>query len=133
MADALTMLCTKRLAWRASLSAEDTDKLNGEKAAWSAEETKAERMAEFGATFQAADTNADGLLDRTEFEDFMGKLAANSVARDVPFQPQDSYSAEEKDAVFGVFNATNAETDGINANDFFATMAAITAKMQELA
>ena len=40
-----------------------------------AEETKAERMQEFAATFGSADTNSDGLLDRAEFEDFMGKLA----------------------------------------------------------
>ena len=125
MAD-MTLLVTKRLAWRASLGAEDVEKLNAEKAAWGAEETKGERMAEFGATFAAADTNGDGLLVRAEFEDFMGKLGANSAARDVPFQPHSDYSDAEKDTVFECFNAHTAGAAGVSAADFFAVMGALT-------
>ena len=73
MAD-ITNLANKRIAWRAALSADDQAKVAAEKANWEAEETKAERMAEFGATFQSADTNGDGMLVRAEFEDFMVKL-----------------------------------------------------------
>ena len=46
--------------WVKSLSDDDRAKMAAEKAAWTNEETKAERMAEFAATFQTNDTNADG-------------------------------------------------------------------------
>ena len=70
----ITALCNKRIAWKNGLSAEDLAKVQAEQAAWAAEETKADRMAEVATTFATADTNADGLLDRAEFEDFMTKL-----------------------------------------------------------
>lgn len=83
----LATLAGKRLAWRATLSADEQAALEADRASFTNEETKAERMAEMAATFQAADTNQDGRLDRAEFEDFMTKLGQNSAARNVPFQP----------------------------------------------
>ena len=44
----------------------------------------------------------------------MGKLAQNSAARNVPFQPQDQYSPEEKDGVYALLNAKTEGTDGIS-------------------
>ena len=85
----ITALVTKRMTWMGTLSAEEKAALETDRAAFSNEETKGERMAEMASTFGAADTNADGRLDRAEFEDFMGKVAQNSAARNVPFQPQD--------------------------------------------
>ena len=81
----ITAFATKRMEWMATLSEEDKAKVLADRAAFSAEETKAERMGELAATFGAADTNQDGKLDRSEFEDFMGKLSQNSQARNVPF------------------------------------------------
>ena len=41
MADAITKLCLKRLAWKAALSADELSFLEADKAAWANEETKA--------------------------------------------------------------------------------------------
>lgn len=117
----LAALANKRLAWRATLSADEQAALEADRAAFSNEETKAERMAEMAATFQAADTNQDGRLDRSEFEDFMGKLAQNSAARNVPFQPQDQFSDEEKDGVYALFDAKEG-TPGVTMPDFIAVV-----------
>ena len=100
--------------------------------AYRTEEGKAERTAEFGATFGSADTNQDGLLDRAEWDDFMSKLAANSAARDVPWPNDEAYPQELKDAVFELFNATTAGTEGISAADYHSTMGALMVKMLEL-
>ena len=70
----VNFLAQKRLAWRNSLNDDEKAKLAEEQKTWEAEETKAERMAEFAATFQSADTDADGFLNRAEFEDFVTKL-----------------------------------------------------------
>ena len=77
----ITALATKRLAWRNSLSDEDKAKLVAEKQSWEAEETKAERMTEFSATFTTNDTNNDGVLDRAEFENFLVALGQNAANR----------------------------------------------------
>ena len=125
-------MAQKRIAWKANLSADDQQKLVDEHASWSAEETKAERMAEFAATFQSADTDADGFLNRAEFEDFVTKLGQNAAARGVPHQPQEDYSAEEKDGIFALFDAAGPEA-GVSSADFFTIMSQVAAKVRELA
>ena len=127
----ITALATKRLAWRNSLSDEDKAKLVAEKQSWEAEETKAERMAEFSATFTTNDTNADGVLDRAEFENFLNALGQNAANRQVPHQDNAEYSAEEKDGIFAIFNA-KSEGDGVKMADFFAVMLEIGAKVREI-
>ena len=127
----IAALCQKRIAWKGTLNAEQLAAFEAEKTAWTNEETKAERMAEFAATFGSSDTDADGRLNRAEFEDFMTKLGQNSAARNVPFQPHSDYSDEEKDGVFAIFNA-KSEGDGVTSEDFFGTMMEINAKMREL-
>ena len=111
----IAWLAEKRLAWRNSLDEASRAALEAEHASWAVEETKAERLAEFNATFAAADTNNDGVLDRAEFEDFMLKMSQNSAARNIPFQSHDDYSAEEKDGVFALFDNFNGETQGVSA------------------
>ena len=88
-------------------------------------------MAEFGATFQSADTNGDGMLVRAEFEDFMIKLGQNAAARGVPHQADSDYSAEEKDEIFAIFNA-KSEGAGVTAADFFAVMGDVQQKIREI-
>ena len=127
----ITAFATKRMEWMATLSEEDKAKVLADRAAFSAEETKAERMAEVAETFGAADTNQDGRLDRAEFEDFISKIGQNLQARNVPFHPQDQFSAEEKDGVYAIFNSKSAE-DGITMQEFSATMKDIQAKIAEL-
>ena len=128
----VAFLAGKRLAWKTSLSAEDQGKLAEEHKTWEAEETKAERMAEFGATFSSADTDADGKLNRAEFEDFITKLGQNAAARGVPHQPDSDYSAEEKDGIYALFDAQGPEP-GVTSADFFAVMTQIAGKVRELA
>ena len=41
------------------------------------------------ATFGAADTNQDGVLNMEEFVDFMAKMKQNSEARGVPMAGRD--------------------------------------------
>ena len=127
----ITALATKRLAWRNSLSDEDKAKLVAEKQSWEAEETKAERMAEFSATFTTNDTNADGVLDRAEFENFLVALGQNAANRQVPHQDNAEYSAEEKDGIYAIFNA-KSEGEGVSQADFFAVMLEIGAKVHEI-
>merc|ERR1719331_2525386 len=121
----------KRVAWMATLTEEQKGAMAADRAAFFAEETKAERMAELAATFSAADTNADGRLDRSEFEDFMGKISQNLQARNVPFHPHDDFSAEEKDGMYALFNG-KSEADGITMEDFFATVKDMQAKVAVL-
>ena len=129
----VTFLAQKRLAWRQTLGADDQAKLAEEVKSWEAEETKAERVAEHGATFQAADTDADGFLNRAEFEDFLLKLGQNAAARGVPHQPHTDYSDEEKDGIFALFDAASPNDAGVSPADFFTIMAQVTAKLRELA
>ena len=89
-------------------------------------------MAEMAATFAASDTNGDGMLTIVEFEDFMTKLGQNATARGVPNQPDSEYSDEEKEQVYGHFNAVSADTTGVSMTDFFAVMGAMKVKMAEL-
>ena len=128
----VTFLAQKRLTWKTSLSAEDQGKLEEEQKNWEAEETKAEKMAEFTATFQSADTDADGKLNRAEFDDFMTKLIQNLTARGVPHQPQADYSAEEHDGIYALFDAQGPEP-GVTVADFFGIMTQVAAKVRELA
>ena len=78
----------------AALSEEDRAKVTADREAASAEETKNERMAEMAATFGAADTNQDGVLNQEEFTDFMGKVKQNVNARGVPFAGQDEVTED---------------------------------------
>ena len=76
MADNLTTVCAKRLEWMMSLSEEDRNKVMADKARLKDDaEFKAQMAAEMAATFQASDTDNDGLLNKEEFTDFMGKLS----------------------------------------------------------
>ena len=78
MAEHLETVVQKRLAWFQSLSEEDQAKVRADKQAVADEAVKAERGAEMMATFQAADTNQDGVLDVAEFTDFMNKMSQNA-------------------------------------------------------
>ena len=128
----VTAIAQFRLDWMNSLSEEDKTKLEEEKANWANEEFKAERMAEMNATFQAADTNADGVLDATEFEDFMKKLMQNGRARGTPMPADESVSDDLKVKMFAFYDAVNAESQGVTLADFFAAGQQIQAKVAEL-
>ena len=132
MADALTKVAAWRKEWIASLSDDQRAAIAADRASYSAEETKAERMGELAATFQAADTNADGLLDQAEFQDFMTKVGQNASARNVPFPAVGDVSDEIKQATFEVFNGITADSAGVSLADFGKATAAIYQKMQEL-
>ena len=85
-----------------------------EKAAWSAEDTKAERMAEFVATFTTNDTDNDGFLNRAEFENFITALGQNSAARNLPVLAPEGVPAEMKDKFYALFDDFNKESVGVS-------------------
>ena len=89
-------------------------------------------MAEIAATFQAADANQDGVLDKAEFTDFMGKLGQNAAARGVPHMSVDGVSDDVKEAVWAVFNGQTEGTDGVSMADFGAVSEIIGAKIREM-
>ena len=89
MAEHLDAIVAWRREWGASLSQEDQDKVAADRAASREDPVKSERMAEMAATFSAADTNQDGVLNQEEFTDFMGKMKQNSEARGVPMAGRD--------------------------------------------
>ena len=132
MADAVTALAQARLAWHATLSEEDSAKVIADRAALSDEATKAERMAEMAATFTAADTNNDGLLDRAEMSDFLAKLGQNAAARGVPHMSEADVTEDQKEAIWAYFNGLTEGTDGVSQGDFMAGSQAIAAKIREI-
>ena len=133
MAEHLDAIVQKRLAWFNALSEEDQGKVRADKqAAQSDEAVKAERMAEMMATFQAADTNQDGVLDKAEFADFMGKMSQNAQARGIPSMTEADVDEEGKDQVWGFFNG-QSEGDGVKPADVGAAIQAIGARTRELA
>ena len=103
----------------ASLSDDDKQKLFDDRAKWAAEDTKAELMGEMAATFQAADVNTDGVLDRAEFTDFMTKMQQNTVARGVPAAPVDDVPEDIQEKLWAFFNAEGAQ-EGVSLADFGA-------------
>ena len=82
-------------------------------------------------TFQAADTNADGVLDKAEFTDFMGKMSENAKARGVPAMSEADVDDATKDSVWGFFNG-QSEGDGVKPADIGTAIMAIGARTREL-
>ena len=74
MAEHLEAIVEWRRSYMAGLSEEDQAKVTADRAASREDPVKSERMAEMAATFQAADTNNDSVLDGEEFKDFMSKM-----------------------------------------------------------
>ena len=132
MAENLDFVAQARLAWFSGLTEEQKASAMAERAAWADEQTKAERLAELAATFQASDTNNDGLLDAAEFEDFMGKISQNAAARGAPTMDTSAASAELKEKAYALFNS-NSDGDGISQADFLAVSEKVIAKVRELA
>ena len=130
MAENLAEVVAMRAAWNASLSDDEKAKAQEERAAWGNEETKAERMAELQASFQAADVNEDGVLSQAEFVDFMGKLAGNLKARGVPSQGPDAINDDMKAKVWALYNAKTADVDGVSLPDFLGVVKDIQTAMQ---
>ena len=126
------LVATKRSAWRASLSEEEKALVAAETASWKAEETKAERMGEFAATFASADTNSDGLLTGAEFADMMQKLGQNAAARGVPHPTESNYTDEEKVTVYAWMNSLTEGAAGVSMADMFTAMQAVAAAMQAM-
>lgn len=91
-----------------------------------------ERKVEFVATFGAADSNQDGLLDKAEFTDMMEKLAQNAGARGCPHMNVADVDEESKEAIWAFFNGQTEGTDGVSAMDFGVAAMAIAAKTREM-
>ena len=92
------------------------------------ENAKKEMMEEMQATFTAADTNNDGLLDLAEFKDFRSKSEANNTARG-GFNP--TMSEEDIEAAYNIHNSGNPDKDGVALADIFANMGVMMATAKE--
>ena len=124
MAEHLDALAAKRMAWMGSLSDEDKQKLVAEKGSWESEDTKAERMQEMQATFQAADTNEDGVLNQAEFVNFVNSMNSNLTARGVPNMGFDG----DEDQWYALYNAESGDQDGVTVANFFSCTKKLMAK-----
>ena len=131
MAENLAAVAAMRKEWNASLSDEQKAKAQEERAAWGNEESKAEKMAELAATFQAADVNNDSVLSEAEFVDFMTKISQNLTARGVPAQGPDGIDDDMKAKVYALYNSKTPDVDGISLQDFLLTVKDIQAEMQK--
>ena len=89
MAEHLEAIVEWKRNWFASLSEDEKAALTADQAASMEDPVKSERMAEAMATFQAADTNQDGVLSMEEFFDFQDKAKQNFAARGVPLEGRD--------------------------------------------
>ena len=83
------------------------------------EESKAAAGAEATATFQAADTDGDGLLNLAEFKDFAKKQHSNWIAKG-GFGPEPTDANLE--TAYSVHNSATPETEGISLADYFANV-----------
>ena len=119
-----------RMQWGATLSEEQKAAVAAERAAWANEESKGEREAELAATFQTSDTNADGLLDRSEFEGFMKAMQQNAGARGLPTMDTETVADDMKDMIYALYNAQTAGVDGVSIGDFVAITKAISEKIK---
>lgn len=132
MAEHLQDIATWRVEWLSTLSDDEKAKLQADRAEWLAEETKAARMAEMAATFQTADTNADGVLNQAEFNSFLEMMQSNTIAKGVPAMNYADVEEAMKDKLFAFYDAVG-EAPGVTLADFGAGMnqfaAAIKAKM----
>ena len=96
MAEHLDAIATVRKNWMAGLTDEEKGKLAAMKASMADEATKAASMAETQATFQAADTNEDGLLQEAELMNFMKMMFQNMGAKGLPTMSEDLVTDELK-------------------------------------
>ena len=87
-------------------------------------------MEEFNASFGAADTNQDGLLDKAEFIDYESKQHANRAAR-YGFEPLKGTDEQQGENYDKYWNKITPGTEGVSKQDFgvfasvwIATMAA---------
>jgi len=69
--------------------------------------------------FNTADTNHDGVLDRTEFENFLLKCQEDWTARGTLDWFDALFSAEELDAIHSMINGYNKFTAGISIGDWW--------------
>merc|ERR1712146_645022 len=82
-------------------------------AAWR-EANPEEAKQEFMATWGAADTDGDGLINRTEYNSLMDMMTANGKNRHGKGL---EFSTEDKDYMFDLMNKINPETDGFGMAD----------------
>ena len=132
MAEHLDAIATVRKNWMAGLTDEEKGKLAAMKASMADEATKAASMAETQATFQAADTNEDGLLQEAELMNFMKMMFQNMGAKGLPTMSEDLVTDELKASMWALYNAETEGADGVSMADFFTVGAKIQARMAEL-
>ena len=86
------------------------------------ESSKIKRIAEIKAIFEASDSNKDGLLDRSDFNDFIKQIEQREEARHIPHM---SYGAQDKNQkAWNLYNDKNpANKNKVSLDDFLAVEA----------
>ena len=82
-----------------------------------AEEVKNQTMQDFQATFQAADTNTNGVLTEAEFIDFSRKIYGNMEAKGYATLPVTDDQLKE---AYAIMNKITPGTDGTSPADIMA-------------
>ena len=133
MTECLDAVVACRVQWIQSLSEEQRAAFQADREAVAgSEEVKQERLQEAQATFQCSDTNDDGMLDRAEFEDFLGKVAQNAEARGVPAQKPEDMDEPTRDALYTFFDALDGSVAGnVSFADCLTGLEQINAKCAE--
>ena len=75
------MVAEKYFAWLHDLSDEQRVEQLAEKARWADQASSETMITNLMSIFNTADTNRDGVLDRTEIENFWITYGENTIAR----------------------------------------------------
>ena len=134
MADNLEAIAQHRATWMQALSPEDCAKVREDKQQVSEnEDVRNDRAAEAVATFQAADTDADGRLNKEEFRDFMNKMSLNAGARGVPAMTEADCDEEMQEKIWAYFDSIDGDvTNGVSIDCVKSGMQAIGARCAEI-
>lgn len=85
------------------------------------ESSKIQRIAEIKAIFEVCDSNKDGLLDRSDFNEFVKQIEQRDEARNIPHM---SYGAQDKNqSAWNLFNDKNPVSNKVSLDDFLSVEA----------
>ena len=95
------------------------------------QQKKIQTMQEMDVTFKSSDEDKDGLLNLSEYKDFIAKMKSNTEAKGL----RDLAITDERtQRYYEALNSITPETEGISINDYlmgFSIMQTIEIEQQE--